>query len=219
MLLFYTVATAMVKTLLRSLTRWEVKGKENVPRNGPLIVVANHLNLADPPLLSASIPRRIVFMAKEELFSSRGRAFVRAFGAFPVRRGRLDREALRQAMRVLESGRALGMFPEGKRSLNHQMSEAELGVALIALRSGAPILPIGISGSENIRGFSFIFRRPKVTVTIGHLFSLPKSEGRLTKDQLVQATGLIMGHIAEVLPQSYRGIYGDQRSGGQENGN
>lgn len=207
--LFYTVAAATMKTLLLLLTRWEVKGKENVPRNGPLIIVANHLNLADPPLLGASIPRRIFFMAKEELFSSRGRAFVRALGAFPVRRGKLDREALRQAIRVLESGQALGMFPEGKRSLNHQMGEAELGVALIALRSGAPILPIGISGSENIKGPNFILQRPRVTVAIGQSFTLPKNEGRLTKDQLVQATNLIMGHIAEVLPQSYRGVYGN----------
>ncbi|MCL0098225.1 1-acyl-sn-glycerol-3-phosphate acyltransferase [Dehalococcoidia bacterium] len=132
MILFYAVATATMKTLLFSLTRWEVKGRENVPRNGPLIVVANHLSLIDPPLLSASVPRRVFFMAKEELFSSWGAAFVRWFGAFPVRRGTLDRKALRQAMQVLERGQTLGMFPEGKRSLNQQMNEAEFGIAMIA---------------------------------------------------------------------------------------
>lgn len=208
MSLFYTIATTTMKVLLLILTRWEVKGKENVPGKGPLILVANHLNLSDPPLLAASTPRRISFMAKEELFSSRGRAFVRAFGAFPVRRGKFDKTAVRNGMRVLESGQVLGMFPEGKRGHNHQMGEAELGVAFVALRTGASILPIGISGSENIRGPSIIFKRPKITVTIGKPFSFPRKEERLTREQLTQTINLIMGHIAEVLPPSYRGIYG-----------
>ncbi|MBT9158894.1 MAG: lysophospholipid acyltransferase family protein [Dehalococcoidia bacterium] len=205
--LFYAVATATVKALLASLTRWEVKGRENVPRNGPLIVVSNHLSMVDPPLLSASVPRRIFFMAKEELFSSRGGAFIRWLGAFPVRRGTPDRRAIRQAMQVLERGQTLGMFPEGRRSLNHQMNEAEFGVAMIALRSGVSILPTGICGSENVKWPGFIWRRPRITVTIGQPFSLPRNEGKLTREQLIQATSLIMGHIAEVLPPGYRGIW------------
>ena len=204
---FYAIATATMKALLVLLTHWEVKGRENVPRNGPLIVVANHLSMIDPPLLSASIPRRIFFMTKEELFSSWGGVFVRWFGAFPVRRGTPDRRAIRQAMKVLERGQTLGIFPEGKRSLNHQMGEAEFGVAMIAFRSGAPILPAGISGSENVKGPGFIWQRPSITVTIGQPFSLPRNEGKPTREQLVQATNLIMGHVAEVLPPGYRGIW------------
>jgi len=169
--------------------------------------VANHLSLIDPPLLSASVPRRVFFMAKEELFSSWGATFVRLFGAFPVRRGTLDRKAIRQAMQVLERGQTLGMFPEGKRSLNQQMNEAEFGIAMIALRSGASILPAGICGSENVRGTGFIWQRPRITVTIGQPFSFPRNEGKLTREQLVQATNLIMGHVAEVLPPGYRGIW------------
>lgn len=203
--LFYHVATATMKTLLFLLTRWEVRGRENVPRNGPLIVVANHLSLIDPPLLSASIPRRIFFMAKEELFSSWGAAFVRWFGAFPVRRGTPDRKAIHQAMQVLERGQTLGMFPQGKRS--QLMNEAEFGVAMIAIRSGAMILPTGICGSENVKGPGFIWQCPQITVTIGQPFSLPRNEGKLTRDQLVEATNLIMRHIAEVLPPGYRGIW------------
>ncbi|MBT9163191.1 MAG: 1-acyl-sn-glycerol-3-phosphate acyltransferase [Chloroflexi bacterium] len=206
--LFYAVATATMKALLVSLTRWEVKGRENVPRKGPLIVVANHLSMIDPPLISASVPRRIFFMAKEELFRSRGGAFVRWLGAFPVRRGTPDRRAIRQAMKVLERGQTLGMFPEGKRSPNHQMNEAEFGVAMIALRSGVSILPVGICGSENVKGPGFICQRPSITVTIGQPFSLPRNESKLTREQLVQATSLIMGHVAAVLPPEYRGIWG-----------
>ena len=196
-----------MRLLLVLLTQWEIHGKENVPENGPLIVVANHLNFVDPPLLSASIPRRITFMAKEELFRSRGRAVVRAFGAFPVRRGKLDRQAIRQAMRVIEHNHVLGLFPEGKRSQNHEIGEAEFGVAFIALRSGAPVLPIGISGSENIKGLRSIIRRPSVTVTIGQSFAFDREEGKISKERLGQVTDIIMGHIAKILPTSYRGLY------------
>ncbi len=208
--LFYDVSIAALRAALFSLTRWEVKGQRNVPRDGPLIIVANHLSLIDPPLVSACVSRRIIFMAKDELFSSWGGIFVRAFGAFPVRRGSLDRTAVRRAMQILEKGQTLGMFPEGKRSHNQQMNEAQLGIAMIALRSGAPILPAGISGSENVNGPQFIWQRPRITVTIGRPFSFPRAEGKLTRDHLGQTANKIMGHIAETLPPEYRGIWEHQ---------
>ena len=209
MALFYQIGTVTMKALLLAFSRWQVEGRENVPPSGPLIIVANHLSLADPPLLSASIPRRITFMAKEELFHSWGGVFVRAFGAFPVRRGELDRGAIRQALEVLEGGRALGMFPEGGRSSNIQLKPASPGTALVAARSGAPILPVGICGSEGISGIGIVSRRPRFIVTIGRPFSIPKARGKLAREQVIQATEFIMRQIAELLPQSYRGYYGD----------
>ncbi len=209
MLPFYVLATGTMKSLLISFTRWHVSGKENVPQNGPLIVVANHLNLPDPPLLSASIPRRLFFMAKQELFNSRGRAFVRAFGAFPVRRGVPDRQAIRQAIGTLESGKALCMLPEGKRSPDHRMGKADFGSALIALRSSAPVLPVGITGSEQIDGIGLVLRRPRITVSIGKPFSFPKSTGKLERERLIEVSNHIMYRIAELLPKEYQGIYGD----------
>jgi 1-acyl-sn-glycerol-3-phosphate acyltransferase len=212
--LFYYAATATMKALLVTLSRWRVVGHENVPRKGPLIVIANHLNLADPPLLSASIPRRIVFMVKPELYySPRGGRFVRAFGAFPVQRGRVDREALRQAERVLEQGLALGMFPEGTRSPDHQMQPAHLGTAYIAFRSGAPILPVGIAGTEKITGVKeVVFGHPHITVTIGEPFCVPANDGRVSSAQLRELTDSLIRHIAELLPENYRGIYGNRKS-------
>jgi len=150
-------------------------------------------------------------MAKEELFrSSFSGYFIRSFGAFPVHRGQLDREALRQAGQALAQGQALGMFPEGMRSRGGQLRRAFHGSALIALRSGAPILPVGITGTEKIKGAAWLLRRPQITVNIGHPFHLPPVSSKLTKAELAELTNYIMGHIAELLPLEYRGHYAGQ---------
>ena len=202
-----------MKGVLLALSRWRVNFHGEIPKSGPLIIVANHLNMIDPPLLSASITRRIVFMAKQELYSSPGGIFIRLFGAFPVRRGEPDRRALRQAEAVLREGLALGMFPEGTRGRMAQMQRPKAGTSLIALRSGAPILPVGITGSEAISGPGFIFRRPKITVNVGRPFTLPRREGKVTAAQLDKLSDVIMEHIADLLPESYRGVYGRSRDG------
>jgi len=199
----------IMKPFLLLWTRWRVKGKENIPTQGPLIVVANHLSLADPPLLSASIPRRIVFMAKQESFSHPIEGpLVRGFRAFPVRRQGLDREALQRAKQVLEEGLALGMFPEGTRSSTAQMQPCLAGASLLALRSGVPILPVGIAGTEKLSSITGLLRRPVIIVNIGEPFNPPHLDGKLTKAQLASATDIIMRRVAELLPESYRGVYG-----------
>ena len=214
MTFFYYLERAIVKCLFGLLTRRRVKGKEHVPPEGSLIVVSNHLNLADPPLLAASIPRRIVFMAKEESFRDPIQGpLVRGFRAFPVRRGGLDRQALRAALRVLDDGLALGMFPEGTRSADARLQEGRSGSALIALRSGSPILPVGVTGTEGLLGPALLFGRRRITVNIGEPFTLPPVEGRLTKTELANATHVIMGRVAELLPETYRGVYGDGEGG------
>ncbi|MDP2954088.1 MAG: lysophospholipid acyltransferase family protein, partial [Chloroflexota bacterium] len=134
-------------------------------------------------------------------------------GAFPVRRGEPDRRALRQAEAVLREGLALGMFPEGTRSRTAQLQRPKAGTSLIALGAGAPILPVGISGSEAISGLGFIFRRPKITVNVGRSFTLPRREGKVTAAQLDRLSDVIMEHIADLLPESYRGVYGRSKDG------
>lgn len=208
---FYYLAKPMVRTLVFLLTRWQVKGREHVPSYGPLLVVSNHIHLADPPLVALSIGRRAVFMAKEELFRYRFSSyFIASFGAFPVHRGRLDRQALRQAERVLAENLALVMFPEGMRSRGGQLRPAFSGSALVALRSGAPILPVAITGTERIKGITWFLRRPQITVNIGHPFYVPPVNGKLTKTELVELTNLIMARIGELLPVEYRGHYAEQ---------
>ncbi len=207
---FYYVASLTMRILLYLLTRWQVKGRENIPSQGPLLVIANHLNLADPPLVSVSLGRKAIFMAKEELFRSKLSGYlVSSFGAFPVHRRQLDRKALRQAQRVFDQGLVLVMFPEATRSNNAQLQLAFPGSALIALRSGAPILPVGITGTERLKGVAWLLGRPHITVNIGSPFHLPPVSGKLTKTELVELTSFIMGHIAELLPVEYRGHYAE----------
>ena len=206
---FYYVARVIVRVLLKLLTRCQVKGRENIPSQGPLLIVANHLSLADPPLLGVSLGRKVIFIAKKELFRFRLIGyFIGSLGAFSVHRGQLDRKAMRQAYQVLADGLALVMFPEGTRSRSGRLRPAFPGPALIAMRSGAPILPVGIIGTEKIRGVTWLLRRPQITVNVGHPFYLPPVSSRLTKAGLAELTNYIMGHIAELLPLEYRGDYG-----------
>ena len=194
--------------LLLLLTRYRVRGRENVPRQGPLLIVSNHLNLADPPIVGISVGRKVMFLAKEELFRPRLAGYLlRRCGVFPVRRGGINKEALRKATHLMAQGMALIMFPEGRRSPVRQLEPAFSGSALIALRSGAPILPASISGTEKLRGLSWLIRRPEITVNIGRPFSLPPVAGKLTRAALAELTGSIMERIAELLPAEYHGKY------------
>ncbi len=187
--------------------RKQIRGLERVPRHGPLILVSNHLNNADPPVLTQTFPRRIVWMAKQELFDIPiiGWLF-RLFGLIPVRRFEADLSALRKAQHALKRGHVLGMFPEGTRSAGLGLKEGEPGTALIALRTGAPILPIAIWGTEHIKLPRDLLRRTPITLVIGEPFTL-SAEGRISKEQVAAATKEIMRGIAELLPEQYRGVY------------
>lgn len=126
-----------------------VRGLENVPPEGPLIVAPNHVSHLDPPVTACAINRQITFMAKAELFDHGlfGK-LIASLGAFPVRRGEGDTEAIRLTLKLLEEGRAVLMFPEGTRGDGTALLPFNKGVAMIARRSGAPVLPVGISGTH-----------------------------------------------------------------------
>lgn len=205
---FYHASRLIVKILFFLLTRRQVRGEENVPKQGPLLVVANHMSLADPPLLNISLQREVVFMAKAKLFRFGVlNYFMRGLGAFPVHRGRQDRQALRQAEHVLTQGLTLIVFPEGMRSRSGKLQRSFSGPALIAARSGVPILPVGITGTEKIARKVWLLQRSNITVNIGHPFHLPPVSGRMTKAKLEELTRYIMEHVAELLPAEYQGTY------------
>ncbi len=191
---------------------FEVVGREHVPPEGPLILASNHLNNADPPAPARAVPRRPTYLAQREMlrWPIIGPAF-RAFGAFPVRRGAADLSALHAATEVVNSGAMLVMFPEGTRSRTGGLTRGHPGTALIALRTGAPILPVAVTGTEGVR-WPWIFLMPRsvrhVRVAIGEPFHLPPVE-RITSEAAAQATDLIMRRIAALLPPHYRGVYAD----------
>jgi len=201
-------------TLTRMYVRkFEVVGKEHLPLEGGLILASNHLNNADPPMIALAIrPRYPMYMAKLEMirWPILGPAF-RAFGAFPVRRGEADLSALRAASEVVQSGALLVMFPEGTRSRTGGLTRGHPGTGLIALRTGAPVLPVAITGSEGV-GWPWLFLKPRsirhITVTIGEPFRLPPVE-RVNSEAAIEATDTIMRHIAALLPPKYRGVYAD----------
>ena len=212
---FYHIVYAfarLIARIIRVWARWQVRGGENVPKEGPLIVVANHMNLIDVPILAVSLGRKATFMAKEELFRSKLQGSIMyALGAFPVHRARIDLQAIRQAKQVLDDGGVLIVFPEGKRSDDAQLQPGKQGSAMIALHTGVPILPVGITGTENLKGVLSILRRPHVVVNIGQPFSLPPIDNnnnhKSTKEKRVEDTELVMKQIAELLPVEYRGAY------------
>lgn len=206
---FYWAMTRLMRLVVWTFGRYEVLGKERVPTAGPLIVVANHLHNADPPLLGAAVPRRIRFMAKQELYDSPFGIFMRLFGAFPVRRFEADLGALRRAQSILKDGGVIGMFPEGHRSRGGGMGPPHPGTALVALRSRAPLLPVAITGTERVReGPLVLLRKPRIRVVIGEPFTLEGGR-RITAAEVEAGTDTIMRRIAALLPPAYRGMYAD----------
>ena len=211
----YNAATWITRyVLLPAYTKISVRGLENVPLTGPLVIASNHLNDADPGILCTRIRRRIVFLTKVELFRvPLLKQFLQGFGAVAVRRNEADLSALRQANEALKQGLAVCVFPEGTRSgAEARLLEAWPGAALIALRNDAPILPVAITGSQHM-SIPWLFLRPflryRVTVTVGEPFHLPRPK-RLNAEAAQAGTRQIMERIAALLPESYRGYYGGE---------
>ncbi len=210
----YYFGRGLIRILVFPFATWEVKGRENISSKGPFLIACNHISIADPPIVAASLPLKCVFMAKEELWNHGwSRFWVKNFGAFPVRRSGVDREALRQAERSLTQGLSVIMFPEGARSPDARMIPAMPGAALIAQRMGIPVLPVGIAGTEKLRNLTWCFlHHPKITVTFGKPFNLPPQNGKITKEQRQEMINGIMQKIAALLPAEYRGLYDTEKT-------
>jgi 1-acyl-sn-glycerol-3-phosphate acyltransferase len=145
----YSISKFLLRLILTAIFGFRVDGRRYEPATGPVIVVSNHLSDLDPLVVGTALRRRVGFMAKHELFQVPGvRWWVTACGAFPVRRGAPDRQALRTALGLLQRGGVLVMFPEGTRGEDRTLREPEPGAALLARRTGATLLPVAVLGTD-----------------------------------------------------------------------
>jgi 1-acyl-sn-glycerol-3-phosphate acyltransferase len=207
---FRIFARGVTKLLTFLLLRAEVNGLENFPRRGPAVIVFNHLGDADAVLMTATLPFRspVEGIGKIELNEHWlvGPVF-RAYGIIWVHRGQPDRRALRAALDGLAEGRMVTLAPEGRQSVIGGLEEGNAGAAFLALKSGAPIVPIGITGTENSNVYGHLkrWRRALVTLTVGKPFSLAQYADR--QQTMQEGTLQIMERLASLLPESYRGRY------------
>jgi 1-acyl-sn-glycerol-3-phosphate acyltransferase len=210
--MFYYIFRGGIRVAMTLLGRCRVYGQENIPLRGGVIIVANHVNLLDSPILGVSLRRRLYFMAKEELFESRfTRWLVTQFGAFPVAKGKLDRRAGKIALDLLGKGKALFLYPEGKRSADGRLGTPYNGAAMLSLRSGAPILPVGISGSSQLVGKWWWLRRPVIDIQIGKVFKIEAADNAMINREYAQeVTRTVMLRIAALLPPEYHGRYAEE---------
>lgn len=208
---FYGPGSVITLGLVQVVGGVRVEGDEHVPRDGPFIMASNHTSLADPPILGGSVGHRngriIHFMAKREIRDWPIIGWLAdKSGVFFVRRGEGDRAAQRLALELLAEGRPIAVFPEGTRSRDGRLGSAKAGVAVLALRSGAPVLPVAIAGTHRIfPGRSRVPHRSPITVRIGRPFTLGhQPEGRLDRDALNAGTERVMREIAALLPPAQR---------------
>jgi 1-acyl-sn-glycerol-3-phosphate acyltransferase len=195
-------------------TRVDVGPLQGLPAEGPLIIASNHLSNADPALIASwltpALGRAVHWMAKQEALEwPVAGAFLKANGCFGIRRDAPDSEAFRLAKRVLDEGRVLGTFPEGTRSHTGALQQAKDGVTLLAIRSGAPILPVAVWGTERFwpRGRKVWRVGGAVHLRVGEPFSLERRTVDGKREDLEQVTSRLMERIAALLPPGYRGVY------------
>lgn len=194
--MLYDFLKVTLAPLIWACYRMEIKGAENIPDDGAVIIASNHVSNLDPLLLGAAVPRRLHFMAKEELFKNPILGWVcRTLGAFPVRRGASDRNAIKKAFDILRDGKMLAIFPEGTRSKDGVLRQLAPGTMLIAAKSDATLVPVAIKGHA-----SWCNPFPKITIRFGQPITI-KPEHQ-TKEGMAKLTQRLSDDLARLLYRS-----------------
>jgi len=207
------IAASLARLVLSATAHVRVEGLGELPQTGPLIVIANHISNADPPLvfgwLTPALGRRMHILAKEALFVGPVGWFLRKNGVTPVKAGGSDIEAYRVAKAVLDRGEVLCIFPEGTRSPTGVMQEPKPGVAMLATRSGVPVVAVGISGSDQFLGRGKRMPRfgSRITVRAGEPFTLTLNPALPRRAAMTGASDELMRQIAALTDERHRGRF------------
>jgi 1-acyl-sn-glycerol-3-phosphate acyltransferase len=198
--MLYAVLKSIVVILMRLLFRLEARDAGNVPATGPVLIVSNHSSLLDPPLVGGASSRQLSFLAKAELFRIPVLGpLIRRVGARPIRRAGPDPGAMRAALRVLEENGALLIFPEGTRGPEGVLRPAKAGAGMLAVMTGAPVVPVYVSGSGRAWPKGRRLPRPaKVTVVFGEPLRFDGRRGGDRRQQYEAASRAMMAAIGRL---------------------
>lgn len=217
MTLYYGAWHYLLRAVVPTLAYVKVEGVEHIPRTGGALLVANHLSMADPPLLMAYVPRHIHWMVKAEAFEQWPLGVLMPPGdPIKVHRGKVDRTALRAAETYLRAGAMIGIFAEGHRSEAGQAQQARAGAVYLAQRTDALLVPTAISGTERIFSKRFPwYRRGSVRLRFGPAFRLSElPAAQVSKPDRDRLAFEVMARVAALLPPAYRGIYKEDNLSG-----
>ena len=206
-----TVVNWAIKRIVRVICRVHAEELARVPQQGPLIVVGNHVNFLEAPIMITHLlPRRMTGLVKAGTWDNpiMARLF-NIWRAIPLERGEADVKAFRRALAALEDGEIVAVAPEGTRSGDGRLGRGHPGVVLLANRSGVPVLPVAYHGAENYRERFRRLRRVDFYVRVGRQFTLNTQGVRLTPAIRQQIVDEMMYQLAALLPERYRGAYSD----------
>jgi 1-acyl-sn-glycerol-3-phosphate acyltransferase len=197
---FYALVRGIVLVVARLVFRLEGRGREHVPRTGAALIISNHTSFLDPPLVGAAAPRELHYLAKAELFSIPLLGWLVArLNSHPVKREGSDPAAIRTALRLLEAGHAVLVFPEGTRGEEGTLREAKTGAGMLAVLSRAPVVPAYVQGSGRVlpRG-RWVPRWARIRVSFGSPLRFGDHNGMARKEQYREASRRMMAAIAEL---------------------
>jgi 1-acyl-sn-glycerol-3-phosphate acyltransferase len=208
---FYYFTNLVFRTIFPVIFRLDIRGREDVPREGGLIIAISHSSFIDPLVTGTYIPRDVIPMTKVEAFDYPilG-ALIRFYGAFGVRRGQVDMTAIKTALKILQNCNALIIAPEGHRSEEGGLQRGREGAIILSLRSGMPILPVAVWGGKPLWKNLASFRRTDVHLHFGKPVLPITTEGKPTRERIAGMSDELMVRIAKLMPVELRGYYRDR---------
>ena len=197
---YHLLKWSLVSPLLHTYFRVKIYGAEKVPQSGGLIAVSNHASYFDPPLLSNCGRRPVAFMAKEELFKTPlFKQAIELYGAYPVKRSKSDRSALRAATGAIDAGWIAAVFLQGTRTPDARITDPKLGAAWIAAKAQVPLVPISLWGTEKVIDKSFPFLKPvPITVRIGDPIAPPTSSKKIELQAVTERCATVINSLHDL---------------------